>query len=98
MFNEIQPTVFTLLVFACCVIIFPIHCELSLKSKVFKNLLSKRVSSPLLNTKSACYKTGSKPVIINPFPGNLLRAISYADPNFASKRRLHFWRSGYSMS
>ena len=29
MFNEIQLTVFTLLVFACCVVIFPIHCDLS---------------------------------------------------------------------
>ena len=27
MFNKIQLTVFTLLVFVCCVVIFPIHCE-----------------------------------------------------------------------
>ena len=29
MFNKIQLTVFTLLVFVCCVVIFPIHCDLS---------------------------------------------------------------------
>ena len=29
MFNEIQLTVFTLLVFACRVVIFPIYCDLS---------------------------------------------------------------------
>ena len=28
MFNKIQLTVFTLLVFVCCVAIFPIHCDL----------------------------------------------------------------------
>ena len=27
MFNKIQLTVFTLLVFSCCVVIFPIHCD-----------------------------------------------------------------------
>ena len=29
-FNKIQLTVFTLLVFACCAVIFPIHCECDL--------------------------------------------------------------------
>ena len=29
MFNKIQLTVSTLLVFVCCVVIFPIHCDLS---------------------------------------------------------------------
>ena len=29
MFNKIQLTIFTLLVFVCCVVIFPIHCDLS---------------------------------------------------------------------
>ena len=29
MFNKIQLTVFTLLVFVCGVFIFPIHCDLS---------------------------------------------------------------------
>ena len=29
MFNKIQLTVFPLLVFVCCVVIFPIHCDLS---------------------------------------------------------------------
>ena len=27
MFNKTQLTVFALLVFACCVVIFPIHCD-----------------------------------------------------------------------
>ena len=29
MFNKIHLTVFTLLVFVCCVVIFPIYCDLS---------------------------------------------------------------------
>ena len=29
MFTKIQLTVFTLLIFVCCVVIFPIHCDLS---------------------------------------------------------------------
>ena len=29
MFNKIQLTVFTLLAFVRCVVIFPIHCDLS---------------------------------------------------------------------
>ena len=28
-FNNIQPTVFSLLVFACCLVIFSMHCDLS---------------------------------------------------------------------
>ena len=38
MFNKIQLTVFTLLVFVYCVLIFPIHCDLS-------DFLSPRVST-----------------------------------------------------
>ena len=29
MFTKIQLTVFTLLIFVCCVVIFPIHCDFS---------------------------------------------------------------------
>ena len=29
MFDKIQLAVFTLFVFVCCVVIFPIHCDLS---------------------------------------------------------------------
>ena len=41
MFNKIQLTVFTLLVFACSVVIFPIHCDLSDNHTASKNKQSK---------------------------------------------------------
>ena len=35
MFNKIQLTVFTLFVFVCCVVIFPIHCDLECEALSF---------------------------------------------------------------
>ena len=60
MFNKIQLTVFTLLVFVCCVFIFPIHCDLSdfLQKTTQQTKTSKvnTVSCSLLNILASIYR------------------------------------------
>ena len=62
MFNKIQLIVFTLLVFVCCVVIFPIHCDLSdfligkITTQQTKTSKVNTVSCILLNILASIYR------------------------------------------